>query len=344
MECFLTPPPQALGDIPPSTSGGLSFTPFTDDCICYFNEYEMAQLSRHGRELKPSQKVQDMQCHTGKLNRKLILERLAVESLRRFRSVSKKWRSTIDSPRFQSRELKLRRQSRGHDLLFVAYYEDPPDDVAQHALGSSSSCIYRTVKFPFPNLLLCYGSCDGLSISTLKLSKSSVKLPLPMHLAQATYGLVPLPVAILEKNKLYLHGRRYLEPLMLHDLHSQSYELVSTPTTPGDSFGYCSINLPQTVSISGYACQVNLSARCTVSTVCLIQVQGGFPASVEAEVMSFTRRQVFFVLSVLVLTMPFSAGVTNLRDVIYRDSVWVWVSDISKLEPLELDLRMGMNA
>ncbi|KAH0866460.1 hypothetical protein HID58_083671 [Brassica napus] len=29
---------------------------------------------------------------------------------------------------------------------------------------------------------------------------------------------------------------------------------------------------------------------------------------------------------------------------ICRDSVWVWVSDISKLEPLELDLRMGMNA
>ncbi|WZZ19210.1 hypothetical protein YC2023_112299 [Brassica napus] len=46
----------------------------------------------------------------------------------------------------------------------------------------------------------------------------------------------------------------------------------------------------------------------------LIQVQGGFPASLEAEVMSFTRRQVFFVLSVLALTMPFSAGVTNLRD------------------------------
>lgn len=30
--------------------------------------------------------------------------------------------------------------------------------------------------------------------------------------------------------------------------------------------------------------------------------------------MSFTRWEVFFVLSVLALTMPFSAGVTNLRD------------------------------
>ncbi|KAL0784164.1 hypothetical protein Bca101_000409 [Brassica carinata] len=50
-------------DIPPY-SGGLSFTPFTGDCTGYFNEFEMAQRSRHGRELKPSQKVQDMQWQT----------------------------------------------------------------------------------------------------------------------------------------------------------------------------------------------------------------------------------------------------------------------------------------
>ncbi|CAF2328795.1 unnamed protein product [Brassica napus] len=61
---LLTPPPKVSNDIPPSTSGGLSFTPFTGDCTGYFNEYEMAQRSRHGRELKPSQKVQDMQWHT----------------------------------------------------------------------------------------------------------------------------------------------------------------------------------------------------------------------------------------------------------------------------------------
>ncbi|KAG2331537.1 hypothetical protein Bca52824_002717 [Brassica carinata] len=61
---FLTPPPEASSDILPSTSGGLSFTPFTGDCTGYFNEYEMAQRSRHGRQLKPSQKVQDMQWHT----------------------------------------------------------------------------------------------------------------------------------------------------------------------------------------------------------------------------------------------------------------------------------------
>nr|VDD17699.1 unnamed protein product [Brassica rapa] len=61
---LLTPPSKVSYDIPPSTSGGLSFIPFTGDCTGYFNEYEMAQRSRHGRELKPSQKVQDMQWHT----------------------------------------------------------------------------------------------------------------------------------------------------------------------------------------------------------------------------------------------------------------------------------------
>ncbi|CAF1990544.1 unnamed protein product [Brassica napus] len=60
---FLTPPPEVSSDIPPY-SGGLSFTPFTGDCTGYFNEFEMAQRSRHGRELKPSQKVQDMQWQT----------------------------------------------------------------------------------------------------------------------------------------------------------------------------------------------------------------------------------------------------------------------------------------
>lgn len=344
----------------------------------------------------------------------LILERLPVESLRRFRSVSKKWRSTIDSPSFQSRQLNLRRQSRGHDLLFVAYYEDPPDDVAQHALGSSSSCIYRTVKFPFPNVLLCYGSCDGLvcffcihtpnvvvnpatrwhrsfpfsSLQRLIIDKgppfasgdltyelgfgkdklsgtykpvwlynssefgldnvttcevfdfsthswrnlvASSPYPIlrfqkPVYFDGSLYWLtdcveetkvlsfdlhtetfqiickapfaddaprpsnvvlfilddclcasektwptqviwsldsssktwkqmcsidltntfplfdrcrlMPLPVAILEKNKLYLHGRNYLEPLMLHDLNTKSFEVVSTPTTPGDCIYY----------------------------------------------------------------------------------------------------------
>nr|VDC64190.1 unnamed protein product [Brassica rapa] len=39
--------------------------------------------------------------------------------------------------------------------------------------------------------------------------------------------------------------------------------------------------------------------------------------------MSFTRRQVFFVLSVLALTMPFSAGVTNLRDVSAINNLYI---------------------
>ncbi|KAF3570301.1 hypothetical protein F2Q69_00063574 [Brassica cretica] len=102
---ILTPPPQALGDIPPSTSGGLSFTPFTDDCICYFNEYEMAQLSRHGRELKPSQKVQDMQCHTH-----LLSLRTAFKQCSRSSDVSESRRTRkIDVPRRTAESLVMKR-------------------------------------------------------------------------------------------------------------------------------------------------------------------------------------------------------------------------------------------
>ncbi|CAH8384005.1 unnamed protein product [Eruca vesicaria subsp. sativa] len=382
-------------------------------------------LKRHGSEIR-----RDKKRHGSSLSVEfeflphdvieLILERLPVESLRRFRSVSKKWRSTIDSPRFQERQLNLRKQSRGHDLLFVAIHEDPPDDAAAPLVLGASSCTFRTVKFPFPNLLLCYGSCDGLvclfcmdtpnvvvnpatqwhrtfpfsSVQRLIIDRYNIKrrfypltcqlgfgkdnklssggtykykpvwlynssefgldnvttcevfefstdtwryvVPaspyrilefqkpvyfdgslywltdceetkvLSFHLHTETFQvicktpfadapadtgcvilfildnclcasekswptqviwslddssktwkkmcsidltdtlpwfnnscpLVPLPVAILEKNKLYLQSRRGLEPLVLHDLHTKSYEVVSTPTTPGDCIYY----------------------------------------------------------------------------------------------------------
>lgn len=60
----------------------------------------------------------------------LILERLPVESLLRFRSVSRNWKSTIDSQRFKERQLICRRESRGPDVLCVQLtdYADESDD------------------------------------------------------------------------------------------------------------------------------------------------------------------------------------------------------------------------
>ncbi|CAA7020821.1 unnamed protein product [Microthlaspi erraticum] len=79
----------------------------------------------------------------------LILERLPVKSLLRFRSVSKNWKSTIDSPRFKERQLLCRRESRGPDVLCVelSYYgdDDLDTDAPSVELGSS---IVSTIRFP----------------------------------------------------------------------------------------------------------------------------------------------------------------------------------------------------
>ncbi|KAG7572145.1 F-box domain [Arabidopsis suecica] len=374
----------------------------------------------------------------------LILERLPVKSLLRFRSVSKKWRWTIYSQRFWERQLIRRRQSRGPDVLFVSLYhsetsetdddgdddddideaqivydDDADDDDADDQIVNDGadledeivlgSSIVRKVKFPFSNLIICHGSCDGLvclfclftpnivvnpatqwhqsfpfsSVQQIIINKLQKRepycstyykpgfgkdivkgtykpvwlfnsselgldnvttcevfdfstnawryvvpaspyqiLPLqrPVYLDGSLYwltgcvdakvlsfdlhtetfkviskapfthvpdpnnvilcildnrlcvsekdwptqdiwslcssgtwnkicsidhtktfpwfkrfSLVPLPVAILEKNKLLLHGRENKEPLVLHDLHTKSYDLLARPTT----YGYC---------------------------------------------------------------------------------------------------------
>ncbi|CAL9226068.1 unnamed protein product, partial [Arabidopsis halleri] len=97
-----------------------------------------------------------------------ILERLSVESLLRLKTVSKQWKSTIESRYFQEKQLKHRQQSGDPDVLMVSVC---PYDVRNPTieslrtlqLGSSS-----TVKIPTPwekeNIwyLVSHSSCDGL--------------------------------------------------------------------------------------------------------------------------------------------------------------------------------------
>lgn len=94
----------------------------------------------------------------------LILSRLAVKCLLRFKCVSKKWKSTIESLRFKEAQLRQSQQSGDPDFLYVTEHNDDDDDDEVRiipVLGSSS--MIRTVKFPsIPNTNVCYGSCDGL--------------------------------------------------------------------------------------------------------------------------------------------------------------------------------------
>lgn len=87
----------------------------------------------------------------------LILERLPVKSLVRFKCVSNQWKSTIESRRFQGQQLIRRMQSRGPDILFVALDEVSVE--ARIVLGSST---FGTARFPCSKPLVSCGSCDGL--------------------------------------------------------------------------------------------------------------------------------------------------------------------------------------
>ena len=97
----------------------------------------------------------------------LILERVPVRSLLRFKCVSKQWKSTIESRRFQERQLK-QRGGDPPDVLLVSYRSDY-ESLRTLVLGSSSP-----VKIPTPwdnmeeentttkKYSAAVNSCDGL--------------------------------------------------------------------------------------------------------------------------------------------------------------------------------------
>ncbi|KAG7554798.1 F-box domain [Arabidopsis suecica] len=99
-----------------------------------------------------------------------ILERLDVKTLLRFKSVSKQWISTIESPCFQKRQLTHNRsQSGGGDpcVLLVSVLDDNEkimDIEALRTLVVGSSSVSVQIPTPWENKLydVCSTSCDGL--------------------------------------------------------------------------------------------------------------------------------------------------------------------------------------
>ncbi|CDY38467.1 BnaA10g16910D [Brassica napus] len=94
----------------------------------------------------------------------LILERLPVVSLLRFKSVSKTWKSTIESPSFKQRQLMItRRKSRGPDVVYVTGFGNEEDEIKEEEANIVvGSCVIRSLKFPTRSDKVCYGTCDGL--------------------------------------------------------------------------------------------------------------------------------------------------------------------------------------
>ncbi|CAH8380884.1 unnamed protein product [Eruca vesicaria subsp. sativa] len=94
----------------------------------------------------------------------LILERLPVRSLLRFKAVSKQWKSTMESRNFQERQLKHHQQSGGRD---PDVFMSSASTQRTYVMGSSSS----SVKIPNPwgkenptttGYFVSGNSCDGL--------------------------------------------------------------------------------------------------------------------------------------------------------------------------------------
>ncbi|KAG2238212.1 hypothetical protein Bca52824_092523 [Brassica carinata] len=91
----------------------------------------------------------------------LILERLPIKSLLRFRSVSKTWKLTIQTRRFQERQLIHHSQSSGPDILFVHLSDHGLNTDARRRLVFGSSMVYN-VCFPTLCTSVCPCICDGL--------------------------------------------------------------------------------------------------------------------------------------------------------------------------------------
>ncbi|CAA7048817.1 unnamed protein product [Microthlaspi erraticum] len=98
-----------------------------------------------------------------------ILERLHPESLMRFKCVSKKWASTIESTYFKERQLTI--HSGGDPLLLLLYMscDDDEDDVAGPnmeevpvSMSIMSSPRVTAVKIPTESTFVSQTSCDGL--------------------------------------------------------------------------------------------------------------------------------------------------------------------------------------
>ncbi|XP_056865505.1 F-box/LRR-repeat/kelch-repeat protein At1g09650-like isoform X2 [Raphanus sativus] len=131
-----------------------------------------------------------------------IMERLPVRSLLRFKSVSKQWKTTIESRNFQERQLK-HEESGGRDPDVLMATESSQ---RRYVLGSSSS-----VKIPNPwgkenpttGYFVSDNSCDGLVCLYHPLESGYVFNP-------ATRWYRPLPLCQLQQVRMS-QGESYFE-------------------------------------------------------------------------------------------------------------------------------------
>ncbi|EFH46811.1 predicted protein [Arabidopsis lyrata subsp. lyrata] len=141
----------------------------------------------------------------------LILQRLPVKPLSRFKSVSKTWKSTIESQRFQQEQLSRRMQSQDPDVLFVPF-ED----------------------FDYPRTRVKLGSSIVTTINKIPLSYYSQGHVFDFSTNAWRYVVPASPYRILYHNPVYLDGSLYwlteeeTNVLILRfDLHTETFQVIS---------------------------------------------------------------------------------------------------------------------
>ncbi|KAL0647605.1 hypothetical protein Bca4012_045896 [Brassica carinata] len=185
-------------------------------------------LKRHG-ELLPHDVVE------------LILERLPVVSLLRFKSVSKAWKATIESPSFKQRQQITCKKSRGPDVLYVTGFGNEEEEVKEEEANMVvGSCVIRSLKFPTRSDKVCYGTCDGLVCLFSNRHPSVVFNPATRwrRIFDFTtnawrYVLPASPYRILDGQKpVYFDGSLYWlteckeTKLLSFDLHTETFQVI----------------------------------------------------------------------------------------------------------------------
>ncbi|KAG2238090.1 hypothetical protein Bca52824_092663 [Brassica carinata] len=183
----------------------------------------------------------------------LILERVPVRSLLRFKCVSKQWKSTIESRRFQERQLK-QRGGDPPDVLLVSYRSDY-ESLRTLVLGSSSP-----VKIPTPwdnmeeentttkKYSAAVNSCDGLvclyypfhseigldnatTCEVFDFSANAWRYVTP----SAPYRVAPFAPPVFVDGSLHWFTDCEETKILSFDLHTETFQVISKAPFPANS-------------------------------------------------------------------------------------------------------------
>ncbi|EFH70546.1 predicted protein [Arabidopsis lyrata subsp. lyrata] len=180
-----------------------------------------------------------------------ILERLPVNTLLRFKAVSKQWKSSIESTSLQGRQLMQRQQSCDPDVLIVSLRPqdviDPYVESLTTLVLASSSSLKIPTSWENTLYLVSSASCDGLvclyeahesGVAYFKLKHPHFKLAFGKDTFSGTFK----PVWLYNSSEISIQNATTCE---VFDFSTNAWRYV-TPSAP-----YRVLGLPDPVFLDG---------------------------------------------------------------------------------------------